>query len=610
MARNPSDAKWYTYPRTGTQFLGLVTNTDPVAAPDNAAVEGQNVFDNNGDKISTRPYGIEVFPTTATVSVASGGYVSSYTFNLRTGENILIVSSATTLYFYDETSAAYAAFRTGLSSGDFGYSEFNVNANAESRLYHGNGVDNFAYWNGGHTNLSGALVGGEATINVTSTSSFSASGTIIIGTTAVTYSGVTATSFTGCAGTPAAASGLAVAQAVTTDGAAPKGNIYMAAQNRLFINPANNRQLVLFSAYGDASSWSTTTVTSATAASAGAFNLVEGGGQVTAMVQDEQSIYFLKKSIIYVATLSDSLYTLQALKPFDSRSRSAGAVGRRGVFIGGNFVFVVTPDNQIKALQRLETIDYPQLKPISFPIQPTCDGLDFSSIAGVSYKDYAFFACKLSTDSAFNDVVLPFNLVTGYWETPIVGWNVAEWMIYDDGTGPGLYFADAVSPNVWRLTTSSVNDGPYIVTAFRKTKQYDFGDAEEQKLIWDTYVEGYITPNTNLTITLLLDEYGNSGVSQTIFAGTETAYEYPSVSANPFGVNPIGIQVFGANEDLTGLVKFRVHLNKSLRQIPFYVAQLSFYSSGENQRWVVTRYGFKVTMNDQPTDPALQRAFT
>ena len=72
---------------------------------------------------------------------------------------------------------------------------------------------------------------------------------------------------------------------------------------------------------------------------------------MTAMAQDEKIIYLFKKSIIYRATLTDSLYTLQALKPFDGKSQTSGAQNSEGTFVGGNGVIFETPDNQIVSLQ-------------------------------------------------------------------------------------------------------------------------------------------------------------------------------------------------------------------------------------------------------------------
>ncbi|MDC3096346.1 flagellar hook-basal body complex protein [Alphaproteobacteria bacterium] len=55
-----------------------------------------------------------------------------------------------------------------------------------------------------NTLLNGGTTSGDTTITVDTTAGFPSSGTIKIGTTEVTYSGLTSTTFTGCSGTPTA----------------------------------------------------------------------------------------------------------------------------------------------------------------------------------------------------------------------------------------------------------------------------------------------------------------------------------------------------------------------------------------------------------------------
>lgn len=621
MPKSPQDIQPFIFPNPlqgMLKFTGLQTNVDAgfssfTTSGAGSFIQGQNVFDFNGDRFGPRPFGLSILPPTRTPTTLPGGYRSLYTFHLRTGVEFLIGARPSILEVYDKVNKTFITLQDSRQSSDYGFAEFNVNADQESRLYFGNGIDNAAYWNGGMTQLNGALSGGEATINVASTATFAASGSLLVGATTVTYTGLTPTSFTGASGTPAAGSGLTIIQKPIEDAAAPKGNIYMAANNRLFIAGLPvNPQLVMFSKYGDASTWSTNTVLSSTATAAGAFNLIEGGGSVTDMAQDETTLYFFKQSIIYTATLSDSLYTLAPLKPFDGRSKAAGAVGKRAVFASGNAVFVVTPDNKIKGLQRIAQIDYPQVNPISYPIQPTCDSYDFSSCTGIAFKDYAWFACKSSPDVAVNDIVLPFNIEENHWEAPIVGWSVGEWTIWDDGTGSALYFGEARSSNIWKLDDSAISDGENIVTCSRTTKQYDLpiGSSAEMKELDSVFVEGYISPSTALTIELFLDENGYTGKYKTTFLGTETEYLIGTQEINALGLEPFGLFPLGTNPDLSGLRKFRFYLSKDVRRIPFYNCQLRFSSSGLNQRWFVTRYGFFIRAHSQPIKSSLNRAFS
>ena len=104
-------------------------------------------------------------------------------------------------------------------------------------------------------------------------------------------------------------------------------------------------------------------------ANPGIFNLGEGGGKVIGMTMDEESLYILKRSIIYKIGLTDEAYSVLPLKTFDGKSQTVGATNANSVFAGGNGIFFITPDNQILFLERIAQIDYPQLTPISETIK-------------------------------------------------------------------------------------------------------------------------------------------------------------------------------------------------------------------------------------------------
>ena len=141
------------------------------------------------------------------------------------------------------------------------------------------------------------------------------------------------------------------------------------------------------------------------------------------------------------------------------------------------------------------------------------------------------------------------------------------------------------------------------------TKQFSFGAPSMQKELDAIFIEGYIAPNTTITMSLLLDDDGYTGSYNTEFSGTEDAFQFDVITLNTFGVIPFGILQFGANDDTTGLRKFRVYLNKKFLRIPFYNCQLQFGSTGEGQRWEILRYGFLVRQHSQPIRTSLMRNF-
>lgn len=601
-------AKWYVY----NTFTGYQTKLDPAKVDDGANPQGQNTTVNEGDRISIRNFGYETYPAGASASTTGSPITSVHTFRKRDGTNILMRSYADKLEYFDEGTDAWVAIKWGLTSGKkFGYADYNINTDQTSYVYFGNAYDNFMRWTGARSIVASAPTAGN-TLYLTSVDGFSATGSVFMCGAYYTYSAVGTTSLNlspppgGSPCTPGTVA-FEMPQEYPWN---PKGNIYLAAQNRIFISGSTSTpQAVYFSRYGDARDYyNASLISGSTAASPGIFNLAEGGGGVSGMVLDENSIYIFKKSIIYKATLSDSLYALQPLKPFDGKSQTIGAVTNFSTFTGGNGVFFITPDKQILNLARVEGVDYPQVKPISDIIKPTTDAMDFSQASGIVFQDRAFFSVKSASSTPQNDVILTYNIKNGYWDSPIVGWQVSDFTVYDDGNGEALYLADATAPNIYKVTNAPL-DGEFAVKANWRSKQIDFGLPQSLKEIQNVYVEGYIAQNVNLSISLLLDENGYNQTLSTTFNGSESAYIYNSENFNLFGFSPFGYERFGTGNDLTGKRKFRVYLNKGLRVNPFYNAQLEFASEGENDQWEITGYGFYVRPYSLPEKRELYRDF-
>ena len=599
-------SQWKIFDR----FTGFRTKSDPSKVPDGANSQGQNTIVNNRDRISVRDKGYELFPS-GTATTAQNRVTSMHTFRKRNGTNILMRSSGTIMEYYHEDGDVWETLNSGYTADQaFGYGDFNINTDLVSYVYFGNGQEAFTRWSGAITGVNGALSGGEGTIVADDTSGFDANGTIVVCATNVTYTGKTATSFTGAVSTPACDDNRGITQQVVETAANPRGNIYTTFGNRLFITGSTSTpQAVFFSKYGDADTFTTTTlVTDTTAEDSGIFNLAEGGGGVIAMTQDENALYMFKRSIIYKSSLSDSRYSLVPLKPFDGKSQTTGAVTNNSTFAGGNGIFFITPDRQIMNLTRIDTVDYPQIIPISDPIEPTIEVADFASSTGIYWQDKAYIAAKTTKSSAFNDVVFVYNFRIQAWDSPIVGWNVGDWAIYDDGNGEELYFGDSITQNTYKVTTIPLDD-IHGVSANWRSGQVDFGLPHKQKDMENVFIEGYVADNTTITISLLLDDNGYTQVYTTEFAGTESDYIYDSPEYNVFGFNAFGTSRFGVNDDESGLKKFRIYLNKEFRRVPFYSAQIEFATDGENAQWEILRYGFEVREHSQPLLRKLFRAF-
>lgn len=605
----PEDgAAWYVY----GQFTGYQTRMDPEKLDDGANPNGQNTTPNHGDRVSIRGEGYALFPESASFSASATPSLSLHTFRLRDGSNILLRSTTSSLEWYDTRSDAWETLKSGYQSGDFGYADNNVNTDQSSYVYFGNSIDPFSRWTGRKSYLTAPSTNGGVTIQVASTEGFPATGQVSYCGTIDTYSAKTATTFT-VASSTACASGRGLAQApeeFTNQALYPRGNIYLFADNRLWVSGTTSTpNQVYFSGYGTSTKFDfQSLVSSSTLADPGLFNLAEGGGPVTALVMDENSIYGFKRSIVYRMTLTDAVYSVTPLKAFDGKSQTSGAISKRAVFTTTNGVFFITPDNQIMMLDRVEYIDYPQATPISEPIKPTAAGLVFASSTGAVFRDKAYIAAKSVADAPANDVVLVYNVNDKTWDSPIVGWNPSDFAVYQDSDKEELYFSDGTSPNTYKVTDTPT-DYIYNVKASWRSKQYTFGMPQGQKYMSNVYVEGYISPNTSISISLLLDEDGYTRRYSTTLSGSDATYVYDSSLYNVFGLKPFGTTRFGAQDDLSGKKKFRVYLGKDFQQVPFYNAQLEFASDGVNQQWEVVNYGMLVRPAPVPEKASLFKSF-
>lgn len=604
LGANYEDANWVMV----DSFTGWETDSDASKIKDGASPNGQNVVINNSDRISVRDFGYEVLGSETTTD---DPIMSLHTFRRRDGQNILMRSYSTYLEFYNETSDVWESLRTtSTDSAIYGYADYNINTDLQSYVYFGNAVDNFARWTGAYSTLTEAVEVGDTVIHLETTSDMWATGTIRFCDTDYSYSTTTVDTITlDSATTATCAVGRAVTQAIDEYSDKPKGNIYLTAFNRLFIAGVTaTPQAMYFSELGDALVWWNDTDTFDTADDPGIFNLAEGGGGVTGLALDEESMYIFKKSIVYKNVVStDGFFTTTPLKPFDGRSQTTGATTARSVFAGNNGIYYITPDKKISSLQRIESYDYPQIKSISNSIQETVDDINFDEVSGISFGDYSFFTVKSGEDVNVNDAVLVYNEKLGIWETPIIGWSVSDFTVYDDGTGESLYFGSSQTANVYKVTEGALDGGLDVLASWR-TKQFNFGLPQKLKEMTDLYIEGYITDNTNLKISLLLDEDGYTQTFTTDFSGTESDYIYNAIEYNSFGLHPFGYQRFGSSDEV-GKKKFRFYLSKDFRASPFYNAQLEFLSDGENQEWEITNYGFKVREYSQPEKRSLYRSF-
>lgn len=595
------DGQWFVVER----FDGYQTKPDPAKISNGANPLGQNTVINDGDRISIREQGIEILGTATT---SDNSVVTLHTFRRRDGEQIIMKTFGSAVQYYEELNSTWEYLISTSTSAEYDFEDYNINSDLRSYTYFGNALDNFSRWTGSHTLLTNAATSGANFIFADDTQDFTDTGHIIYCEQRIEYTAVTDTGFD-VSSSHACAEDRSIAQGHEEFTDYPKGNIYLSANNRLWISGiASTTQAVYFSKYGDPTDFvGASLVVDGTDDSPGIFNLGEGGGAVKGMVFDEESIYIFKDSIIYKATLTDTLYTLVPLKSFDGKSQSIGATNNKSTFTSANGVLFITPDKQIMSLSRVADIDSPQITPISEIIKPTVEEAVYASSSGIFWRNKAYITIKADEDSTNNDAILVYNQRLGAWESPIVGWSASDYAIYNDTTGEELYVGSSYSPDVYKVIDEAL-DNDLGVTANYRTKRFDLNAPHLLKEIENVYIEGYITDNTTLEVSLLLDEDGFSQTYTTEISGTDDTYIYSAQPYNLFGLHPFGYLQFGSSNQ-ESKKKFRVYLNKNLRRTPFYTFQLEFASDGDGEYWEITNYGVKWRIHSQEENGAIYKAW-
>jgi len=711
-------SKWFIFDK----FTGLNTKDDPEKIADGQNSGGYNTSVNNGDRISVRHLGYELF---ADLSAYGNSVNRSHAFKKMNGDHVLMAFIDKYLLYYNKISKTIEVLASNLTPGQKqGICDFNDAVAPMNWTYFTNQVDGLNRWNGAYGAVVATLLGdttlklkstaygatwakngfsyspshlsGDSTTQYTITNTAGSTyrytwtgvgtnpnlaaglfplGTTIfinasgfnpsnVGTFVVTALGtnyfevtnangvaeatklVTSGTFyydygyykgeaviiggvkysylggaytdtlTGVTALPVIADGSAVANATggklylqTPINGNPVliGNKMFSVFNKLFIyGVLGNEQTVYYSKSGDGTSF--------TGGDSGVIVFSEGGGGVTDISSDEQGMYIAKNSIVYIQT-SDFTIPPAPLKPFDNKSQTMGVL-EGTFFTSNNAVFFVTPDGQIMSLQRLSNINYPQTVPISDIIKPTFSASLNDTAVGIVFKNVAYLATKNTTTSTFNDKIYVWDIENSIWDNPISGWTVNDFVIYKNSNVEQLYWSDATSPTIWLVNENSIDAvngaaGQFNVNSLWLSKQFTFGQPQTLKDCEGFFIEGYTYSNSNFGIMLLSDDNGFTQMLSTTFKGVETSYQFDVATTTeyPFGENPFGENPFSGTSPSINKIKFRIYLNEFVKMKNFFNLQLALYSSGQNDLWEVTTFGFIISTASEETRKSLTRVF-
>lgn len=585
--------QWYIYPNSlqGGRFLGYYTKDDPTQIKGVFPI-GQNIKFTENQTPTVRD-GIEKIDL---AEISPLPVKKAWVFERRDGKQIEMKVIDDGVYFrVDTVMSDFNLLKDGYSSSDeWTYAIISEAGDVNSRLSYCNGLDDWEKWTGVYglldsfDNVAHTLTL-KGSVNL-SDLGFTATGSFNFNGVAVSYTGLSTTSFTGCgdmAAFLAVEDDIIVQQPIAMTGSSVvKSSLAIAHDGRIHARSEAKRSVGHYSKIDNPDDWTT----GSTDGDGGAKEL-EQGGPITAYAHDEKQLYMFKsrmiKTLEYIGTGSRiDVPKYGTLKPTDDKSITVGALGSKSTFHAPNGIIFTTPDKQLVFLKREQSIDYPQILDISDQIKPTFQRGVHDEAAGIVFNSYVFYAYKQDTRSSFNDTVLVYDLIRNIWHTPIIGWNVSDWTIVNGE----LHFHSSINSDTYKVIIDKTDEGEAFTTALR-TWSEDFGAPQFQKYASYVLVEIYQQENSEIKLDVLYDEDGFTGQESFNLAGTDTNNKFNSIAYNPFGLNPFGTERFGSNADVFGMKKYR-YLLELKKNIEFYNISIQLSTEKAGINYELLRFGY------------------
>jgi len=400
------------------------------------------------------------------------------------------------------------------------------------------------------TELTADVTIGDTTINVSDTAKLTATGTIYIDGDSITYTGVTATSLTGCVGALAHSSGDWVTQSSTPTNF-PKGQFLEEYANKCWTSGVK-KTLTLPTApwrlYYGTTALATTPENFYDFTSLGSGQeFIAHGDEITALLKFKNNLLIGKKDEVeYIVGFDDT--TTPPAPVRQQFFRQDGVVNFRCLKATENEVIYFT-GKRIKKLFTPEGFDGIQID-TSFddPIVDILESLDEDqSEACMVYNPKTFImalSCK-SSGSTYNNIKIEYNTKYDYWQVRTNQYASCYTVL----NGNTYYGSDLVGEVRKDNTSLTVNEGSY--PTYRLSKDYTFGDKNRIKTFIFFYIGGNISQNTEIILRIYVDN---------ILVNTETINSDNidnAVSSNgSFANAKFGAQTFGGGSESNGLYKF------------------------------------------------------
>lgn len=479
----------------------------------------------------------------------------------------------------------------------WGYTSWN-NGRAQDYIYACNGVDNCVKWHMTATLVSEGYVDTATTVNVVDATRFPDSGTVIFksGGDEFTweYTSKTATSLTGSGaiGTALSEGDAVTIEMVEVEGM-EKGKVLGKHGGRLFVMNRRGAEIAgFYSVQNDPEDFTSGSGIQA----ASSFVISDGNGEITGFEDYGRFAVIAKQDSFHtfeIVVSDDFGSKLDKIQPVISGT-SIGPLSQPATIKMRNRIMYPTRTEGFYSLDPVSSGESASsaIGVISQPIQTfVTEKTSFRNCRAVSFRQNALWAVADPKGNE-NVGVLLFDTLRNSW-TKFSGWAVRDWARFDDK----LFFMENGSGALYECFSPGFNDenAPYEVSFY--TKRFNFEAASRQKTLDRVYVQGYMTPSTEIFVDVLFNEGGVLDKQTFKISDSTEGLSFSSPITTAQGQVVLGSVAMGyvTSSQIGDISVFRTYLGIDISK-GFHNIQLHFRSNKE-AFWAITGIAFNPQMN-------------
>lgn len=303
--------------------------------------------------------------------------------------------------------------------------------------------------------------------------------------------------------------------------------------------------------------------------------------QDDAMLCSAGKDYWYESKFTLSSDLSDESFEFNRLKTTTGQGAQSQALTSK---TKNNIIYVSFEPifNSLGTVQNF--LNSPQAVNMSDSIKYDIDAYDFTGGSVYYTKYYNFFTVPSM------GIVRMYNIEKKYWEAPQV--LPISFFYQVDGVLYGHASLTNESYQVFVPNLYNDNNNPIsAIAAFPYVSSLG-GQPAQKKNFNEFYTEGYISANSNLTMTVNWDFGGFSGNLSKVISGADSRIIFNKVTDGSLGQNPLGSQPTGSILNITpqpAIPKFRVI--KTFPKTNIYEYQIVYSSNDVDQNWAILRFG-------------------